>query len=572
MKKTITLIFLSLAPAFLAAAPISRAKARAIASQAFNRLNPSLSQPVDFNLEAKVKGRTLQADAESPAYYAFNNAGGNGFAIIAGDDLFPQMVAYSDKGQFTDEMEMAPALVEFLRAYAAYVEAVRNGEAEAPARRVPGDITGDVVVEPLLSTVWGQGSPYNYYCPNQWPVGCVATAMSQIMNYWKFPASGKGEITYGGSESMITVNFAESNYDWSIMKDKFAQLDWKRDAGKNVAKLCFDCGVACYMEYDETGSGATIVDAYNAFSQHFKYNAESITLLMREAMDSQEEWNDILFAELDARRPVLYAGASSSGGGPDAAGHAFVIDGYDSNHIVHVNWGWNGDNNGYYDITLLNPGGYTFSQRQEMVVGIIPDENEEHTQRKQFRMWMTDSLAAAKGTSAKLGSNFNLKIGAIYNHGTYAATYTIGINLYDVTGKLVQEISVPSDNLTVTLSSNYGKNPFGLVKCLVPADIPEGDYYCSVVSKEKGYDEYVLPYTSGGDKNNRMKFYIHDGVIDFYQHSTAINTIEAGEADVIRTDFFDISGRKISQPAQGIITIRRQILSNGTVKTTKIIK
>ena len=191
MKKTITLIFLSLAPAFLAAAPISRAKARAIASQAFNRLNPSLSQPVDFNLEAKVKGRTLQADAESPAYYAFNNAGGNGFAIIAGDDLFPQMVAYSDKGQFTDEAEMAPALVEFLRAYAAYVEAVRNGEAEAPARRVPGDITGDVVVEPLLSTVWGQGSPYNYYCPNQWPVGCVATAMSQIMNYWKFPASGK---------------------------------------------------------------------------------------------------------------------------------------------------------------------------------------------------------------------------------------------------------------------------------------------------------------------------------------------------------------------------------------------
>ena len=530
MKKTITLIFLSLAPAFLAAAPISRAKARAIASQAFNRLNPSLSQPVDFNLEAKVKGRTLQADAESPAYYAFNNAGGEGFAIIAGDDLFPQMVAYSDKGQFTDEAEMAPALVEFLRAYAAYVEAVRNGEAEAPARRVPGDITGDVVVEPLLTTVWGQGSPYNYYCPNQWPVGCVATAMSQIMNYWKFPASGKGEVTYGGSEYMITVNFAESTYDWSIMK------------------------------------------AYNALSQHFKYNAESITLLMREAMDSQEEWNDILFAELDARRPVLYAGASSSGGGPDAAGHAFVIDGYDSNHIVHVNWGWNGDNNGYYDITLLNPGGYTFSQRQEMVVGIIPDENEEHTQRKQFRMWMTDSLAAAKGTSAKLGSNFNLKIGAIYNHGTYAATYTIGINLYDVTGKLVQEISVPSDNLTVTLSSNYGKNPFGLVKCLVPADIPEGDYYCSVVSKEKGYDEYVLPYTSGGDKNNRMKFYIHDGVIDFYQHSTAINTIEAGEADVIRTDFFDISGRKISQPAQGIITIRRQILSNGTVKTTKIIK
>ena len=384
MKKTITLIFLSLAPAFLAAAPISRAKARAIASQAFNRLNPSLSQPVDFNLEAKVKGRTLQADAESPAYYAFNNAGGNGFAIIAGDDLFPQMVAYSDKGQFTDEAEMAPALVEFLQAYAAYVEAVRNGEAEAPARRVPGDITGDVVVEPLLSTVWGQGSPYNYYCPNQWPVGCVATAMSQIMNYWKFPASGKGEVTYGGSEYMITVNFAESTYDWSIMKDKFAQLDWKKDAGKNVAKLCFDCGVACYMEYDQTGSGATIVDAYNAFSQHFKYNAESITLLMREAMDSQEEWNDILFAELDARRPVLYAGASSSGGGPDAAGHAFVIDGYDSNHIVHVNWGWNGDNNGYYDITLLNPGGYTFSQRQEMVVGIIPDENEEHTQRKQF--------------------------------------------------------------------------------------------------------------------------------------------------------------------------------------------
>ena len=501
-----------LLPLLAMAGPIGRAQAMQTAQHVLRQLSPSSQAAVLLEDEAQTKSRDSKSADNAPAYYVFNADGGAGFVIVAGDDQFPTLVGYSRTGSFSSE-SLPEGLQSFLSGYEQYVADVREGRAEAPLHRVLGDITGEEVVAPLLTCQWGQGSPYNYYVPNQWPVGCVATAMSQIMYFWKYPASGKGKITYSAAGSNITVDFTESRYDWSIMKDKFAAMDWKKEAGKNVAKLCLDCGVSCYMQYNQSGSGAYIVDAYNGLYTNFGYNAETMTLYLRRAMETQEEWNRLLFGELDQRRPVLYAGTSTTGGGSDAAGHAFVIDGYDSNHFVHVNWGWNGDNDGYYDITLLNPGGYTFSAGQEMVIGILPDESGEHATRKQFRMLMVDSLDIFKSSTATLGTNFNLKIGTIYNHGAYAGTYTLGIMLYDQSGQFVQEATVASDKLTLTLNPLYGDTP-GMTKCNLPADLSEGYYYLCVESKEKGFDSYVKPFTDGGDKHNQLWIHVHDGKAD----------------------------------------------------------
>ena len=492
--------------------PVSQSAAAATARAILSQIKKSdcAPQPLRHRLKAVEED---SSDNNAPAFYVFNDTTAKAYAVIAGDDDFPPLVAYSLSTTFPNQDEMPVALIDFLNAYSRYVKEVRARQAIPPAKHVKGDITGDVVVAPMLTCTWGQDSPYNYYCPNQWPSGCVAMAMSQIMYYWKYPTSGKGKITYSTAGKNVTVNFAESEYDWSIMKDSYTAMDWKKPTGQNVAKLCYDCGVACYMEYDQSGSGATIVDAYNAMFTHFGYNASDMTLHLRLATDTQEEWNAILFAELDSLRPVLYAGVSSTGGGSDAAGHAFVIDGYDTNHFVHVNWGWNGNYNGYYDLTLLNPSGYTFSDNQQMVVGIKPDETGEHTQRKPFRMEMSNPLSYGKNSTPKLGSTFSLSIGGLYNRGTYAATYTLAIMLYDQSHHFVQQASLPADNLTFTLGCNYGYSTFGNVRCSLPELTPEGYYYFSVETLEKGFVEYVRPFTVGGEANNRLWALVKDGYI-----------------------------------------------------------
>ncbi len=519
----------------VSAKPVDRGLARAMAADVMNSLTGKTASVVDVQSYTNRQSRHQKMSLyQHPPFYQFNNADGRGFVIISGDDAFPPVVAYSLTSTLSNGAECPPAFTRFMDAYTAYVDEVRTGKAVVPVSKEKGDITGEVVTGPFLTCQWGQNSPYNYYCPNQWPVGCVATAMSQIMYFWKYPSEGKGEIIHNVAGENVTVNFGESRYDWSIMKDKFGATEWKKESGKNVAKLCYDCGIACYMDYNESGSGATIVDAYNAMFTNFGYNAETMNLYLRNAMESGQTWEDILFAELDEGRPVLYAGVSASGGGSDASGHAFVIDGYDTNRFVHVNWGWDGDNDGYYDLTLLNPAAYTFSDKQEMVTGIIPDPEGTHSQRKQFRMLMTDTLAQMKATNPKLGSNFMLKIGGIYNHAPYAGTYTVGAMFYDRTGHFVQEATVASDDLTFSLSSSYGKNPFGTVKCMLPVTIPDGYYYFSVECREKGFEQFVKPYTYGGDSANQLWVEVKEGVIRFGQTPPSLigDVNEDGEVNI----------------------------------------
>ena len=520
MKKILTLFGLTLVSAALLANPVGRDEARNVAARLLSALGNASVNPQQVLLPAAAKKRGVWMDAsQSPAFYIFEGDDSQGFVIVSGDDAFPSVVAYSPDAELTVGGEMPEALTDFLDTYARYVDEVRAGRAQAPVRKEKGDITGDVVIGPLLTSTWNQDAPYNGYCPNSYPVGCVATAMSQIMYFWKYPSSGKGYINYEYGGGYLAVDFTQSNYDWSTIKDSYSPVEWKKATGKNVAKLCYDCGVACYMNYNEGGSGATIIDAYNAMFTTFGYNAQSTTVFLRKCMDTDDQWNGVLYGELNARRPVLYAGVSSSGGGSDAGGHAFVIDGYDSNRFVHVNWGWGGSYNGYYDLKLLDPARYTFSDNQQMVVGIKPDKDEKYTQRKQFPMLMVDSLKRVSTKPVELGTDFVIKIGGIYNYATYSGNYTIAIMLYDKDGNFVQKASRDDSRLNFSLGVNYGYSEFGNVSCNVSKSVKDGDYFFRVMTQENGFTDFTKPFTYGGHSANKLKAYIHDGNIYFNQTS-----------------------------------------------------
>ena len=309
---------------------------------------------------------------KTAAYYAFNIGDNEGFIIVSGDDSLTELVGYSDSGSF-DLDKIPDNMRSWLQSYSDYVKSVQDGESR-PTRRELGDVT-TVVVRPFVTTVWNQSEPFNLMAPVDNNVrcvtGCVATAMAQVMKYYEWPERGEGSHSYTDSSGhSLSADFSQSVYDWGNMLDEYNSYydqnmnivneynDVQADA---VAKLMLDCGISVDMDYTLYSSGAVTANVATALEQYFNYTAD---LFYRDNMPS-EDFMGKLFEELDNRRPILFSGKSLS------SGHAFVGDGYDSNNFVHINWGWGGLSNGFFNVNYLDPdnlgigggtGAYQYSQ------------------------------------------------------------------------------------------------------------------------------------------------------------------------------------------------------------------
>jgi hypothetical protein len=238
------------------------------------------------------------------------------------------------------------------------------------------------VVSPMLTTQWNQNPYYNLFCPfdhvNQGlcVTGCCATAMAQIMKYWAYPAHGIGSISYADSVSngfqynigTITANFGATTYQWAQMP---AQVSGSSD-DTAVATLMFQCAAAAGTDFGINGSSASVgftgyYNAYSAFSTYFGYDADSLQYQQMMYYDSAS-WMPMILKELYAGRPVLYSGTDSI----NNSGHGWVCDGYDGNEMLHMNWGWGGQDDGYFNISDLNASPYNFTWFQTALIGIQP--------------------------------------------------------------------------------------------------------------------------------------------------------------------------------------------------------
>ena len=309
---------------------------------------------------------------KAAAYYAFNIGDNEGFVIVSGDDSLTELVGYSDSGSF-DPDKIPDNMRSWLQAYSGYVASVQAGESKAKRQQL-GNVT-TIVVRPLVTTKWNQYEPFNRMTPidngERCLTGCVATAMAQIMNYYEWPERGEGSHSYtDGSGHSLSTDFSQSVYDWENMLDEYNSYydtggivnEYSDEQADAVAKLMLDCGISVDMDYTPYGSGAATANVATALKQYFNYTAD---LYYRSNMPS-EDFMEKLLEELDNRRPVLFAGRSIESGG-----HAFVGDGYDSNNFVHINWGWGGNSDGYFNINYLDPhnpgieggtGGYNYFQ------------------------------------------------------------------------------------------------------------------------------------------------------------------------------------------------------------------
>lgn len=397
MKKTLLLIAALLSFAASANAnPVTVETARRVATNFWNH-----HRPADTKTAGTVAELTF---GELPHLHIFD-VDGMGFVIVSGDNRVMPVLAYSFNNTFPTELN--PELGYWMHGYEEQVAAVAKSDLVASesiveqwatlasAKGLPDTPKDLTAVPAMLTTQWAQGSPYNKFCPydstlhGRAVVGCVATAMAQIMKYWNYPAFGQGSNTYQptsmwethSSYPVQSVDFSNSTYLWQFMPDMVSQLSYtyERDA---VAKISYHCGVAVNMMYglsSQGGSGAysscgpwSSACAYKAFWQYFKYDTS--LFYDDRFLYTDSAWCELINEQLALGHPMYYHGSDNSGG------HAFVLDGSDLESRYHFNWGWAGSGDGFYAINNLAPGSggtggnstYTFNQDQGAIFGIKP--------------------------------------------------------------------------------------------------------------------------------------------------------------------------------------------------------
>ena len=294
-----------------------------------------------------------------------------GFAVVSSDDLLPEVLGVSAKRYSEGRNTNFEWWLKAVGHVADY--AVENNIQLATTKPDPAKYP--TAVPPMLTTEWDQLTPYNNLLPlsqggDRVYTGCVATAMAQVLNYHQTPEHGYGQRTvyypqYDQSGSAITATFEDDYYDWDNMLDRYDAGYYTQAQAQAVALLMRDCGVAANMAYGgaaESGSGAFSQDAAAGLRLYF--GLAEAECLERDNY-SESRWMDIVYRELSENGPLYYGGASYESGG-----HAFVLHGYNADGKVYVNWGWSGEDDGYYDIALLNPGYYHFELQQDMIVGV----------------------------------------------------------------------------------------------------------------------------------------------------------------------------------------------------------
>ncbi len=316
----------------------------------------------------------------TPYYYVYNVRGNNGFVIVSADDNITPVLGYAFEGNY-DATDLPPAYTDWMMRYKRQIRSikankravskVRNEWSRNTSARAIQDATTLSEVAPLLTTTWYQTCYYNYFCPvdaagfcGHALTGCAATAMGQVMNYWKYPNTctdipGYFSQSYGWIEGI-----EPTTYKWSDMADNLDSTSTTRQI-EAVAELIYHCGVAVHMDYSAMSSGAYSDYATKAFGQYFKYSS---AILVNKSAYTDTEWDDLLKNELSNNRPILYDGYSISGG----FGHSFVCDGYQDSAYFHFNFGWGGKLDGYFYSDNLAPGVTFLGDNQEATIGISP--------------------------------------------------------------------------------------------------------------------------------------------------------------------------------------------------------
>ena len=519
MKKLIFALALAIIPMLGFSQHRSENEAITIAQEFWgNRVNHAKLKTVSQNSLMKAKARAMAraaapANSSKQSFYVVNDEEHNRFVIVSSDDRLYKILGFSDNGIF--DSETAPiGLIDMLNSYDEQYTSVYSD-----LDKVPQGVQKKYSfssVQPLIQSKWGQSDPYNFYCPKDIKstsgkncvTGCVATAMAQVMYFWKYPESGTGSNSYTSSTQRIfqSMDFSSMHFDWGNMLNEY-NSDATETQKSAVSTLMHAAGVSVSMDYADE-SGAYAIDMAYALSHFWKYNPN--VSYKKKQYYSDDAWNQLILSELSEGHPILYAGQGSSGG------HQFILDGCNEDGMYHFNFGWSGSGDGYYTLEVLAPVydilGYQFplgdySSKQEMVCYVVPQEYGQPN----GEFYASNSLGLS---SLEVGSSKYI-ISTIYNcdanstiniNGNTSFTGEIGVGLFDKDFLFVKSLCKSN----VSINGGYGKSIIENVT-FDSSTFAEGNQYYialyaysddigySIARTEKGTEDYYLATVKNGN-------------------------------------------------------------------------
>ncbi|MCM1291880.1 MAG: C10 family peptidase [Prevotella sp.] len=463
----------SLAANYAIAAPISSQQASVIATQFIKSHNPSTRSLKPLDLKLSYTAKTDNTDA----FFIFSDNEAGCFTIVAADTRISPILGYSLSNGF--DYNNIPCNIQWwLNEYSAQINAYLNTNPQQTTRAIT-DTNPRKAIEPLVKTQWDQSTPYNNACPiidgQHCVTGCVATAMSQVLKYHNWPPSGSG--------SRDDFSF-DRTFDWNNMLDTYlSPQSYNANQAQAVANLMLACGKSVDMKYSPYASGAMAYKMQYALPTYFKYSP-GVRHLMR-IYYSQAEWDELIYQELLAGRPVIYGGQSPEGG------HSFVCDGYSSDGFFHINWGWSGISDGYFRLNALTPsqsgiGGFDggYNQNQTALV-YIQKENGNGVMQQEI---VANNAFVYSDDAFIIDSTPNEK-GLIYNPLESSIFINVGLKITDTDGNLILNVEDPEGT---ELEAYYGFPGFTIQF----PELSDGKYHLYPIYKtpDSDWSPIKIPY------------------------------------------------------------------------------
>ena len=480
MKKLLLATLLALVATFLKAQTVSVDEAR---TKALRFLGHNAGETRSLPSEDDLTLSYISSKGWETYFYVFNRTDNNGFVIIGGDATAKDVLGYSDSGSFNYDSipcNLRDLLANYKTEISYAIGQVRDGKLSVVKMRSAAR-TSKPTIAPLVSSSWDQFYPYNCAIPeldadNTLLTGCVATAGAQIMYRYRYPSRGTGSASYSRSYGdygtrIFQANFSNTTYDWANMLDSYDGSETETQK-RAVGTLMYHVGVGCNMHYGVYESSASEVKLGNALATYFGYD-KAISVEQRAFYSDDAEWEDMVYSELAAGRPVIYCGNNSN-----SEGHAFVCDGYEDGRF-HINWGWGGYFDGNFVLTgtdALWPegqgagggdGSSGFIFDQTAVIGIQPNcGGKAKISVATFGQCALNFTSVMSGRKVNISNSSGL---VVYNAGIFDADITYGVRLRSLSSSDYYDAEVATTNFACGTG-------LSLVSFVVPDDVPEGDY------------------------------------------------------------------------------------------------
>ena len=469
------------------------------------------------------------AEGKEKGYYIFNAAEG-GFVVVSGNDQMPEILGWSDQGNI-DPANMPDGLKWLLESYE---RTARSRSLLTAGQEKKARVTRQAI-EPLMQTRWAQWAPYNNQCPEvngiRCLTGCVATALAQVINYTRWPEGPTSAV-----EQLITQTL-----QLRLPRLEPTTFNWGNMTTDDIARLMLYCGQAVGMDYGLDASGAIPEQEVNALKRVFGYSRDVRFVYSNDY--SADSWEELLYDELKAGRPVIYNGYTT-----EYAGHTFVLHGYQDG-CFYVNWGWGGQGDGYFLLTNLDVGDAVYSQAHCATIGIHSSVGDpvETAKAEISYLYTTEGRYFAYDSEG----NMYLWVGGnVKNASADPSRFQIGVGLYDLNDQLLKVLWQDERDFQGDETLWFSAD-FSIDKTIAP-----GTYRILPISRASASDEWE-------PDRGASEYYVELSVLDYLVKMRCFplsdaekNTVDLGLHTIggITYDLYSVNGRRralLVPPATG---------------------